>query len=388
LQRSKQEGLYMAGAGLLALLDDITTMLDDIAVMTKVAATKAVTVVGDDLAVGAEQVSSGVARHREIPIVRKVAMGSLKNKLILTPITIGVSLLSMATGFPIVIPLLAAGGTFLCHESFEKIAHRVKYGKKKEEPQAATKENLEAFEKKKVKGAIKTDFVLSSEIMLLTLGAVAAHPLLVQAGVLVATGVAMTALVYGLVAGIVKLDDLGLLMIKKKGNDILSKSIRGVGMGLIKAAPRMMKVISFTGTAAMFLVGGGILMHNIPLLAGLAPHVGGFLGSLATGGTELLAGLVAGAAAFAGAKGVKGLVRAIRRKFGKPRAQSAPKAAENHVAPAPEENRPALGPQNTISPAMSAAAAKKETGAPQAGQAETNPVPVPSPKTSQPLAAG
>ena len=256
----------MAGASLLALLDDIATVLDDVALMTKVAAKKTAGVLGDDLALNAQQVS-GVQADRELPVVWAVAKGSLKNKAILVP----AALLISAFAPWAVIPLLMFGGAFLCYEGFEKLAHKLLHDKA--EDQAAHGELLEAitnpqvdmlaFEKDKIRGAIRTDFILSAEIIAITLGTVAAASFGKQVAVLVGIALLMTVGVYGLVAGIVKLDDAGLHLSQQGGDSLFARLRRSLGRGILLTAPYLMKGLSVLGTAAMFMVGGGILTHGV-----------------------------------------------------------------------------------------------------------------------------
>ena len=258
----------MAGASLLALIDDIATILDDVALMTKVAAKKTAGVLGDDLALNAQQVS-GVRAERELPVVWAVAVGSLKNKLILVP-----SALAISAFIPwAVTPLLMLGGLYLCLEGVEKLAHKWLHGAAEDEAEHAAElaaladENVDmaAFEADKIKGAIRTDFVLSAEIIVIALGTVAGQPFASQVTVLAGIGLIMTLGVYGIVAGIVKMDDLGLHLLDK-GN-VLARTI---GKGLLLAAPQLMKALTVIGTAAMFMVGGGILSHGIgPLHHGI-----------------------------------------------------------------------------------------------------------------------
>lgn len=283
-------------SSLLALLDDIATVLDDVAVLTKVAAKKTTGVLGDDLALNAQQVS-GVSADRELPVVWAVAKGSAMNKAILVPAALAISAFIPWA----VTPLLMVGGLFLCFEGFEKLAHKVMHSKAEDgahhaELTAALANpavDLVAFEKDKIKGAIRTDFILSAEIIAITLGTVAASAFLTQLSVLVGIAVIMTIGVYGIVAGVVKLDDLGLyLSLKPDGR-------RAVGEAILKAAPYLMKGLTIAGTAAMFLVGGGILTHGVPALhhaiEGVAHSVGGALGALTPTLLDALAGIVAGA---------------------------------------------------------------------------------------------
>jgi predicted DNA repair protein MutK len=249
---------------LLALLDDIAGILDDVAALTKVAAKKTAGVLGDDLALNAQQVS-GVRAERELPVVWAVAKGSLLNKAILVPAALAISAIAPWG----VTPLLMLGGAFLCFEAAEKLAHRLLHSRHEDESehrklqQAVADEDvdLRAFEKDKIKGAIRTDFILSAEIIVITLGTVTGEDFPTRLAVMVAIAVSMTAGVYGLVAGIVKLDDLGLHLSRRA-----SAGARAIGQGILRAAPWMMKGLSVAGTAAMFLVGGSILEHGIPPL--------------------------------------------------------------------------------------------------------------------------
>ena len=310
----------MAGASLLALLDDIATILDDVAVMTKVAAKKSAAVaddvaamtkvatqktagvLGDDLALNAQQVT-GVSADRELPVVWAVAKGSLVNKAILVPAALAISAF-----VPVLItPLLMLGGAFLCFEGVEKLAHKFLHSEAEDaaeheshlQANANPAVDLVAFEKDKIKGAVRTDFILSAEIIVIALGTVATAPFMQQVAVLVGIAVLMTVGVYGLVGGIVKLDDLGLWLSGKA-----SGAARALGRGLLVAAPWLMKFLSVAGTAAMFLVGGGILVHGIAPLhhaieaAGAAVAqgaLGGLWQALATNGLNGVAGIVAGA---------------------------------------------------------------------------------------------
>ncbi|MET1068680.1 DUF808 domain-containing protein [Pseudomonas prosekii] len=289
----------MAGSSLLLLIDDIAAVLDDVALMTKMAAKKTAGVLGDDLALNAQQVS-GVRAEREIPVVWAVAKGSFLNKLILVP-----SALAISAFIPwLVTPLLMVGGAYLCFEGFEKLAHKFLH---KEEAQAEHAQLVEAvadpatdlvaFEKGKIKGAIRTDFILSAEIIAITLGTVADASLTQQVIVLSGIAIVMTIGVYGLVAGIVKLDDLGLWLTQKPGQ--VAKSIGGA---ILRAAPYMMKSLSVIGTAAMFLVGGGILTHGVPVvhhwIEGVSASAGGAAFIVPTL-LNAVAGIVAGAAVLA-----------------------------------------------------------------------------------------
>ncbi|POD73485.1 hypothetical protein BKM17_20055 [Pseudomonas syringae group genomosp. 3] len=246
----------MAAGSLLTLLDDIATLLDDVALATK----KTAGVLGDDLALNAQQVT-GVSADRELPVVWAVAKGSLLNKAILVP----AALLISAFAPWAILPLLMIGGAFLCFEGFEKIAHKWLHAEAEDEhdqrKQATTDASVDmvAFEKARIKGAIRTDFILSAEIIVLALGVVSARPFMDQVGVLVIVAVLITVGVYGLVAGIVKLDDLG-LHLKRTASSAAQK----IGSALLWLAPVLMKILSIVGTAAMFMVGGGILVHGLP----------------------------------------------------------------------------------------------------------------------------
>jgi len=256
----------MAGASLIALLDDIASVLDDISVLTKAATAKTAGVLGDDLALNAQQVS-GVKANRELPVVWTVAKGSLVNKAILVPAALAISAIAPWA----ILPLLMVGGLFLCYEGFEKIWHKLTH---RGEVDAERKELREALvdptvdlrtvEKNKIKGAVRTDFILSAEIVVITLGTVATATFGIRVAVLVGIALLMTVGVYGLVAGIVKLDDAGLYLSQRDGDGTLPALSRRLGRGILVFAPWLMKLLSVAGTAAMFLVGGGILSHGIP----------------------------------------------------------------------------------------------------------------------------
>lgn len=259
----------MAAGSLLALLDDIATMLDDVSVMTKVAAKKTAGVLGDDLALNAQQVT-GVDASREIPVVWAVAKGSFINKLILVPAALAISYF-----IPwLITPLLMIGGAYLCFEGFEKIAHKLLHSKHEDKAHenelaqavADPKVDLVALEKDKIKGAIRTDFILSAEIIVIALGTVATATFSEQVAVVSLIALVMTVGVYGLVAGIVKLDDLGLYMMMRKGKSFFKQVVRKVGTWLLNLTPYLMRTLSILGTAAMFLVGGSIIGHGIPAL--------------------------------------------------------------------------------------------------------------------------
>ncbi|MGV6816691.1 MAG: DUF808 domain-containing protein [Thiotrichales bacterium] len=253
----------MAVANLLALIDDIATLLDDVSVLTKVAAKKTAGVLGDDLALNAEQVS-GVRAERELPVVWAVFKGSLVNKLILVPAALIISAIAPW----LITPALMLGGAFLCFEGFEKVAHKFLHSKEEQQThhaamvQAVADQSVDMveFEKNKIKGAIRTDFILSAEIIVITLGAVATAALATRIWVVSIIALVMTMGVYGIVAGIVKLDDAGLHLASQEG----SPAKQSLGRGLLRFAPYLMKTLSIVGTIAMFLVGGGILLHGIP----------------------------------------------------------------------------------------------------------------------------
>ena len=317
----------MAGASLLALLDDIATVLDDVAVMTKVAAKKTAGVLGDDLALNAQQVA-GVRAERELPVVWAVAKGSTRNKLILVPLALALSALAPWA----VTPVLMIGGAFLCYEGFEKLAHRFLHSAGEA---AAAREALEhvlldpakdmvAFEKDKIGGAIRTDFILSAEIIVIALGTVQAASFAHQATVVTVVAATMTVGVYGFVAAIVKMDDAGLLLLRDASTGIAGALKRAVGNGLLWIAPRLMKVLSVLGTAAMFLVGGGILVHGVPLLsqwlhgaehaAAGVPGVGAVMAGLVPALLNAGAGIVAGALVLAAVSACGALARRLRRR--------------------------------------------------------------------------
>ena len=298
----------MAGASLLTLLDDIAAVLDDVAVMTKIAAKKTAGVLGDDLALNAQQVS-GVRADRELPVVWAVAKGSFKNKLILVP----AALLISAFAPWAVTPLLMFGGAFLCYEGFEKLAHKFLHSKAEDQAQheellnavADPEVDMLAFEKDKVKGAIRTDFILSAEIIAITLGTVALASFGKQVAVLSGIAILMTVGVYGLVAGIVKLDDAGLYLSQRGGDGLGSRLQRSFGRGILFTAPYMMKALSILGTAAMFMVGGGILTHGvhaaqawIDQLAQSVAVNSGLLAALLPTLLNAIAGVIAGAVAL------------------------------------------------------------------------------------------
>ncbi|MDE1186091.1 MAG: DUF808 domain-containing protein [Pantoea sp.] len=285
----------MAGTSLLTLLDDIATLLDDISVMGKVAAKKTAGVLGDDLSLNAQQVT-GVKANRELPVVWSVAKGSFINKLILVPL----ALLISAFAPWLITPLLMAGGAYLCYEGVEKVLHSLNHDKAEKSPEARqqrleqlAQQDPREFEKNKVKGAVRTDFILSAEIVAITLGIVSAAPLLNQVLILAGIAILVTVGVYGIVAMIVKIDDLGYWLREKSST--LAQAIGGL---LLAAAPILMKILSVVGTVAMFLVGGGIVVHGItPLHHAITEYSGGFgplISALLSNGANLVLGFLIG----------------------------------------------------------------------------------------------
>jgi len=297
---------------LLALLDDITSVLDDVATLTKVATKKTAGVLGDDLALNAQQVA-GVAAARELPVVWAVAKGSLVNKAILVPAALAISAFIAWA----IVPLLIVGGLFLCYEGVEKLAHRYLQRGSADDAQRAELQraladpavDLVALEKDKIKGAIRTDFILSAEIIVIALGTVAQAPFGTRVAVLVGIALLMTVGVYGLVAGIVKLDDAGLYLSRMPGDSGAARLLRALGGAILRAAPWLMKALSVAGTAAMFLVGGGILTHGIPPLhhaiESLLAGAGAVLAALGPMVIDALVGVIAGAVVLAATTGVK-----------------------------------------------------------------------------------
>ena len=300
----------MATGSLLTLIDDIASVLDDVAVLSKIAAKKTAGVLGDDLALNAQQVS-GVAVDRELPVVWAVAKGSFINKAILVPAALAIS----AFAPWLVTPLLMVGGAYLCFEGFEKLSHRFTHSRTEDAQQHAKLTqalvdptvDLVALESDKIKGAVRTDFVLSAEIIAITLGTVASAPFTTQVAVLTGIALMMTVGVYGFVAGIVKLDDLGLWLSRRAG-----AVAQAFGRGIVRAAPWLMKALSVAGTAAMFLVGGGILVHGVPLLGHAIEQAvqqqGGLAQLLLSSLADAVVGVVAGALVLA----VVLLVRKLR----------------------------------------------------------------------------
>lgn len=311
--------IYTMSSSLLALIDDIATILDDVAILSKIAAKKTAGVLGDDLALNAQQVV-GVSADRELPVVWAVCKGSLVNKLILVPTALLISLFIPWA----VTPLLMVGGAYLCFEGFEKLAHKFLHSAAEDQAhEQVLKEALEnpavdllELERDKVKGAIRTDFVLSAEIIAITLGTVQSSPWMTQLTVLSSIALLMTFGVYGFVAGIVKLDDAGLYLSRRPG----SAALQTLGRGLLRAAPILMKTLTVVGTAAMFLVGGGILVHGLgPVhhaIEGLTAQLGGtgLVASVVQTVVPLLAdgviGVVAGGLVLLGLNAVQ----AVRRR--------------------------------------------------------------------------
>lgn len=291
----------MAGTSLFALIDDIASILDDVALLTKVAAKKTTGVLGDDLALNAHQVA-GFRADRELPVVWAVAKGSARNKLILVPAALAISALAPF----LVTPLLMAGGAYLCFEGFEKVAHRF-LPHEAEAPAAAPPEDPAAAERLKIQGAVRTDFILSAEIVAITLGTVAQAPFLARLLVLAGVGALMTVGVYGLVACIVKLDDLGLLLAGRRG-----RLPRAAGAAILKAAPLLMKGLAIAGTLAMFMVGGGIISHGLHL----TPRAPAWpLGSLVPLGADTAVGLATGAVVLAGVLLFRRVISRVRKPF-------------------------------------------------------------------------
>ena len=271
----------MAGASLLALIDDIATLLDDIAVLSKVAAKKTAGVLGDDLAVNAEQVS-GVRAERELPVVWAVTKGSLRNKVILVPAAL---LMSLFVPW-LITPVLMLGGAFLCYEGYDKLHQWLFAGQQEHDAEARVQrlqsDNLVALEQDKIKGAIRTDFILSAEIVVITLGSVSEAAFITQ--VLVVSGLALlfTLGVYGLVAAIVKMDDAGLYLLQRQGTGSWHRFTQYLGSALLNSAAPLLRGLTVVGTLAMFLVGGGILVHGMPFLHHLTEYADHWIGRLPT----------------------------------------------------------------------------------------------------------
>ena len=316
----------MAGASLLVLLDDIAAVLDDVALMTKVAAKKTAGVLGDDLALNSHQVS-GVRAEREIPVVWAVAKGSFKNKLILVP----AALLISAVMPWLITPLLMVGGAYLCLEGFEKIAHSWFHSPSEDAAEraaltaaaASSEADLMAYEADKIQGAIRTDFVLSAEIIVISLGTVASAAFPMQVAVVSGIALLMTIGVYGFVAAIVKLDDLGLYLCRHPATSLRQKLQHAIGRACLLGAPWLLKFLTVVGTAAMFMVGGGILAHGIPLLhhsiefattSAANMFLGGLLEFFAPPVLNALVGVVAGLICWGLVTLVSKLWRALKQR--------------------------------------------------------------------------
>ncbi|MET0892598.1 MAG: DUF808 domain-containing protein [Pseudoxanthomonas sp.] len=305
----------MAGSSLFALIDDIASLLDDVSVMTKVATKKTAGVLGDDLALNAQQVS-GIKADRELPVVWAVAKGSMVNKAILVPAALAISALESwlhgrGYNIPLVTPLMMLGGAFLCFEGVEKLAHKFLHDKDEDQQRhnelvkAVQDENVDmvGFEKDKVRGAIRTDFILSAEIIVISLGTLAGRTFMEQLMTLVAISLIMTIGVYGLVGGIVKLDDLGLALNRDERDSGWAGFKRKLGTGILRGAPYLMKFLSIAGTAAMFLVGGGILVHGVPFLHHfIEPYAQGGAGWLISMLFDAVVGILIGIAVLLAVK--------------------------------------------------------------------------------------
>jgi len=294
----------MAGSSLLLLIDDIAAALDDVALMTKVAAKKTAGVLGDDLALNAEQVA-GVRAERELPVVWAVAKGSFINKAILVP-----AALLISTFAPwLITPMLMVGGAYLCYEGVEKLAHKFLHSEIEEEQhrhnlvEAVANPDMDmvAFEKEKIKGAIRTDFVLSAEIIVITLGSVAQATFTTQVAAVIAIAIIMTVGVYGFVGLIVKLDDMGLFLLRRQGQGAILSLQHALGKALLLTAPLLMKCLAVLGTVAMFLVGGGILAHGLPIMHDLTQKLlplGGLVVAVANVLGNIVLGIAVGALAL------------------------------------------------------------------------------------------
>ncbi len=315
----------MAGSSLLILIDDITLLLDDVAAMSKVAAKKTAGVLGDDLALNAQQVS-GIRAERELPVVWGVAKGSLKNKVILVPAALALSAFAPWS----ITPILMVGGTYLCYEGFEKIAHPFLHAQEEEEHQHELIEafhnpdvDLETLEKEKIEGAIRTDFILSAEIIVIALGTVADKDIMTQTMVVSGIAVAMTVGVYGLVAAIVKMDDAGLHLLQNAPEGNRGAPQRALGQGLLSFAPKLMKFLTVVGAAAMFLVGGSILLHGVPDAHHLVesvvhsaesiPTIGGALGWMTPVLLDGIAGIIAGGMVMGAVEIISKAVRTFKK---------------------------------------------------------------------------
>lgn len=315
----------MAGSSLLILIDDITLLLDDVAAMSKVAAKKTAGVLGDDLALNAQQVM-GIRAERELPVVWGVAKGSFRNKLILVPAALGLSAFAPWS----ITPILMVGGAYLCFEGFEKIAHPFIHSKEDEAHEHELIEafhnpqiDLESFEKEKIQGAIRTDFILSAEIIAIALGTVADKDLMTQTLVISGVAIAITVGVYGIVAAIVKMDDVGLHLLQNAPEGVKGSPQRAIGQGLLSFAPRLMKILTVVGTAAMFLVGGSILLHGIPNAHHVVetvvhtienlPAIGSILKSIAPILIDAIAGVIAGGIVMGAVEIISKIVRVFKK---------------------------------------------------------------------------
>lgn len=377
----------MLSGGFFSVLDDVMNVVDDVAAISKKAGVKTVTISGDDLAVNSQAVL-GMEPEKELKIIRRIATGSLRNKAILAPAG-----LALGAVLPSSIPLLLmAGGAYFCYEGAHKILHREKHEDGAQPEQPKTPEEVKAVEDKKVKSAVRTDFLLSAEIIAITLGAAAGASLVVQAGVLGIMGVATTVGIYGLVGGIVKIDDIGLHLMKKKGDGAFSKAVRAAGRGIVAAAPKVTRTLEVVGTAAMLMVGGGLIIGGIPAaehlvasaleaLPSVIPH------GLAHMGIEGVAGLAAGFVALPAAKVLAPVARlckkglaSLRGRISRKKEKRAPK---NETAPAVENappqalaGEPKIKAQASIKEAHTRSAAKKappEKAAPKKASAPKKP---------------
>lgn len=315
----------MAGSSLLILIDDITLLLDDVAAMSKVAAKKTAGVLGDDLALNAQQVM-GIRAERELPVVWGVAKGSFRNKLILVPAALGLSAFAPWS----ITPILMVGGAYLCYEGFEKIAHSFLHVEEDEKHEKELIEafhnpeiDLESFEKEKIQGAIRTDFILSAEIIAIALGTVADKDIMSQTLVISGVAIAITVGVYGIVAAIVKMDDVGLHLLQNAPEGGKGAPQRMVGQGLLSFAPRLMKILTVVGTAAMFLVGGSILLHGLPqahhlvestvhTASGIA-SIGNVLGWITPVLIDAIAGIIAGGIVMGGIEVIAKIVKMFKK---------------------------------------------------------------------------
>lgn len=357
----------MAFGGLLTVLDDVTSTLDDVASMSKVAAGRTAAISGDDLAVNSAVVQ-GFDPKRELSIIWQITKGSFRNKAILIPAALALGFFVPAA----IAPILMIGGAYFCYEGMHKILHRHKHGHAHGADAYLSPEELKKIEKEKIKGAVRTDFILSAEIIAITLATVAAAPLLTQVLVLGAIGIATTVGIYGLVGGIVKLDDIGLHLSEKEGDGPLAKIQRAVGNGLITAAPKIMKGLGVVGTGAMLLVGGGLILHGLPFahhaIEGLmhALPASGIVHGAAGMAVELVAGVASGIVALGAAKIVAPLAGPCKKLFGKVRglfkkeSEEAPKKTSAPQA-SPEASVTALhsAEKKDVAAALNNAAARK-----------------------------